>query len=129
MNSTLMISSFAKTISKSWKIPLRTNGKQVFLPIEQVVHIEAARNYSIIYGPNDKQWVCSKTLQAFDELLNPSSQFCRLNRSCLVNLSSVVTSFYDNQVFIVLLSNNKKIRVPRRHIKAVRFALTNLKSA
>ena len=129
MNSTLMISSFAKTINKSRKIPLRTNGKQVFLPIDHVVHIEAARNYSIIYGSNGKHWVCSKTLQSFDELLNPSSQFFRLNRSYLVNLSSIVNSFYDKEIFMVLLSNDKKIRVARRHIKAVRTALTNLECA
>ena len=129
MNSALRISSFAKTINKARKIPLRNNGRLEFLPIDNVEHIEAARNYSIIHGLNGKLWVSSKTLQAFDELLNPSCQFLRLHRSYLVNRSLIVDCFYENDAFVVLLRNDKKIRVARRHIKRVRTAVLNVNCA
>lgn len=129
MDSTLKISSFAKTIELSNKIPLRSNGRLEYLPIENVEHIEAARNYSIIHALNGKNWVSSKTLQAFDDLLNPSSQFLRLHRSHLVNLSLIVDCFYENDSFVVLLRNQKKIRVARRHIKRVRSTVMNINCA
>jgi len=129
MNSPLKTSSFARTIDLTRKIPLRNNGRLEYLPIEYVEHIEAARNYSIIYALNGKFWVSSKTLQAFDNLLNPSCQFLRLHRSYLVNRSLIVDCFYENDTFVVLLRNNKKIRVARRHIKDVRSLVMDLKCA
>ncbi|SEI78435.1 LytTr DNA-binding domain-containing protein [Dyadobacter koreensis] len=119
-------SSFARMIDISKKIPLRNKGKLEYLPIENVEHIEAARNYSIIHALNGTNWVSSKTLQAFDDLLNPSSQFLRLHRSYLVNLSLIVDCFYENDSFVVLLRNQKKIRVARRHIKRVRSTVMNV---
>ncbi|WP_254561149.1 LytR/AlgR family response regulator transcription factor [Dyadobacter diqingensis] len=121
MNAALKISSFAKAIDKSKKIPLRNNGKLEYLPIDNVEHIEAARNYSIIHGLNGKFWVSSKTLQAFEKLLNPTRQFLRLHRSYLVNRALIIDCFYENDAFVVLLTNQKKIRVARRHIKLVRM--------
>lgn len=129
MNPALKASSFAKIIGHQRTIPVRNNGRQIFLPIDHVEHIRAARNYSIIYALNGKYWVTSKTLQDFDELLNPSNQFLRLHRSYLVNLSLVVDCFYENEGFVVLLRNNKKIRVSRRNVKTVRSAVVNVQCA
>ena len=123
MNSTLRTSSFARTIDNLGTIPVRANGRQAFLPNGNVEHIQAARNYSIIYGVNGKCWVTSKTLQDFDELLNASNRFLRLHRSYLVNISLIVDCFYENEGFVVLLKNEKKIKVSRRNIKSVRSAL------
>ena len=123
MNSALKTSSFAKMIVHAKKIPLRTNGRQVLLPIQNVEHIQAARNYSVIYGTNGKSWVASKTLQDFNELLDPFNQFLRLHRSYLVNTALIVDCFYENERFTVLLSNQKKLHVSRRYVKAVRSAL------
>lgn len=124
MNQATKISSFAKAIDKSKKIPLRNNGKLEYLPIEQVEHIEAARNYSIIHGPEGKVWVSSKTLQAFEKLLNPSQQFLRLHRSHLVNRAVIMDCFYEKDAFMVLLTSQKKIRVSRRQIKLVRMEVS-----
>ena len=129
MNSALKTSSFARTIDNLGTIPVRTNGRQVFLPIDHVEHIQAARNYSIIYGVNGKVWVTSKTLQDFDELLNASNQFLRLHRSYLVNMSLIVDCFYENEGFVVLLRNNKKIKVSRRNVKIVRSAMVSANCA
>lgn len=125
MNPTLKTSSFAKIIVNLGRIPVRNNGRQILLPIDHIEYIQAARNYSIIHGVNGKSWVTSKTLQDFDELLNASNQFLRLHRSHLVNISLMVDCFYEKEGFMVLLSNNKKLKVSRRHVKNVRSAVVN----
>jgi two-component system LytT family response regulator len=125
MNPAMKISSFTKAIDKSKKIPLRNNGKLEYLPIAEVLHIEAARNYSIIHGPEGKVWVSSKTLQAFEKLLNPTHQFIRLHRSHLVNKAVIIDYFYENDTLMVLLTSQKKIQVSRRQIKLVRMEIMN----
>lgn len=125
MDSARKISSFAKAIDNTKKIPLRNNGKLEHVPIDHVEHIEAARNYSIIHGLSGKFWVSSKTLQAFEKLLNPTHQFLRLHRSYLVNRAVIIDCFYENDTFFVLLINQKKIPVARRHIKLVRMEVMN----
>lgn len=59
----------------------------VFVPVEQVLWIEAANKYVVIHL-NDRTYISRQTIQSLEDELDPK-QFVRIHRSILVRKSAV----------------------------------------
>ena len=70
------------------KIAIPTLEGLIFYNIADIVHLEASRNYTIIYFINDVKLTACKTLKDFEELL-PIDTFFRTHHSHLINLNYI----------------------------------------
>ncbi|MEP7166012.1 MAG: LytTR family DNA-binding domain-containing protein [Ferruginibacter sp.] len=70
------------------KLAIPTIDSLLFYDINDIVHLEANRNYTYIYFTNQPKILASKTLKDFEELL-PSDIFFRAHHSYLVNLNYI----------------------------------------
>lgn len=66
---------------------VRNNDKMIKIPLNEILYIEADRNYSKINTLN-KQYLLVSTLKDFEEKLT-SNHFIRLHRSFIVNISQI----------------------------------------
>jgi two-component system LytT family response regulator len=90
------------------RIPVKTENKIVLVPVNEVLFIEADKNYAII-NLKDKSYRMRITLNELEKRLS-SDLFIRVHKSFILNKSFVLElepTF--NQEYIVRLSNNKKI--------------------
>ncbi|MEO6870191.1 MAG: LytTR family DNA-binding domain-containing protein [Ginsengibacter sp.] len=70
------------------KIAIPTLEGLLFYNIADIIHLEANRNYTIIYFTNDVKLIASKTLKDFEELL-PTDIFIRIHHSHMINLNFI----------------------------------------
>ena len=90
------------------RIPVKTEDKIVLVPVDEVLFIEADKNYAVI-NLKDKSYRMRTTLNELGERLNPDL-FIRVHKSYIVNKSFVQElepTF--NQEYIIKLVTNKKI--------------------
>jgi len=66
------------------------------LDIAQIIYIKSEDDFSKVFL-QDKRHLLSQTLKAWEEIL-PSEQFCRIHKSCIVNLQ-FVEKIEGNEVF------------------------------
>ncbi len=84
--------------------------------LRDIISVESKPgNYALFYTQGGRQFLCTKPLKYYDELF-PSSIFCRIHRSFIVNLNHVV--HYDNHTGLISLSNSKKLEVAHRRRSA-----------
>lgn len=100
---------------------LNTDNSVIILPTkdganiiktDDILYIEASGNYCLIFTKNDSEFIASKTLKDFDELLK-GNIFIRIHKSYLVNKQSV-TSYIRSNGIKVKLVNGKLLPVSRR---------------
>lgn len=77
------------------------------LRYDEILRLEAERNYTNIVLRNDRKVVASKTLKYFADLL-PSHRFYRLHKSYIVNLNEIVR-VARGQVGCVEMSDGEEI--------------------
>jgi two-component system LytT family response regulator len=82
------------------------------LNFEDILHIEADSNYSIINLSNGERITSAKTLKEYEEIL-PESSFFRVHKSNLVNLN-YITECHNKNGLSVLMKNGDTIAVSRR---------------
>lgn len=92
------------------RLALPVKGGVHFVLPQEIIHCEALSNYTKIYVEGNKQFVVSKNLGEYEELLAPYS-FIRTHKSHLVNKYYI--SYLDHNGFIVL-KDNTVIEVSRR---------------
>ena len=103
-----VISSKQQSESYADRIPIKENEKIVLVPLNEVLFIEADKNYAVIIL-KDKSYRMRKTLNDLGKKLDPDV-FIRVHRSYIINktfVQELEPTF--NQEYIVKLSNNKKI--------------------
>lgn len=81
-----------------------------FIEPRQLLYCEASSNYTRFYTESGKQFITSKTLGDYEELLVPYG-FIRCHKSCLVNKQFI--SYIDQEGFIVL-KNASRLEVSKR---------------
>lgn len=69
------------------RLLVEKNGREIFLPVEQLDWAETVRNYLVLHA-GSATYTIRGTLDSFARQLDPE-QFARINRSELVNLDSV----------------------------------------
>ena len=80
-----------------------------FIDIDNIIHLEADSNYTIVNTVKGKH-IVSKTLGDFENMLTPSN-FFRVNRSNLINLN-FLKRYIKNKVPLIELVNGTQIRLP-----------------
>ena len=97
---------------KNGKLTVATSeGKEIF-DIPDIVHCEAAGNYTIFTFKNRKPLKDSRTLKKFDEILTKHG-FFRIHSAHLVNLD-YVKRFENGKNSFVVLKDNSKLPVSTR---------------
>lgn len=93
------------------------------VPLDDILYLEAERNYTHIERISGKHILASKSLKEFEAIL-PEGQFMRIHSSYIVNLQHIVKYNRQEGGFAVL-SNNKQLGLGRvykddfvRYIKA-----------
>ncbi|MCF1421741.1 LytR/AlgR family response regulator transcription factor [Mangrovimonas futianensis] len=90
---------------KHQKLTLNTDGKLIFLDIDDVLYIESDGNYSTIHLNNHQKMVVTKKLKDINALL-PESVFFRIHNSYIINLNKI-KEFVKNDGYVVMTSNDK----------------------
>lgn len=87
------------------KITINTDGKLLFLDIDDIIFVESDGNYSMIYTTDKQKIVITKKLKEVDALL-PEHFFFRIHNSFIVNLTKI-KEFVKNHGYVVMTSNHK----------------------
>jgi two-component system LytT family response regulator len=94
-------------------ITISDNGKKHLLPVDDILHVEAVRIYSIFYMRSTaRQFVSSTNIGKVIRQLD-AGQFMRVHKSHIVNLYEIKT-YQFARGGKVILSNNVEIEVAQR---------------
>lgn len=103
------IKAFSDFTLKEIKQNLRT--ERVY---PNLLYLEAAENYTILYFKNGRTLISAYTLKAYQTILSEHSDFKRIHRSILVNMKHVSKLEVDKKH--VRLSTGHKLKVSRRKL-------------
>lgn len=111
--------NFIQNITRDYNSPLKLalpgiNGIQYVLP-EEIIRLQAERNYSRLYFVKGKNFLSSKTLAEYEKILRDAG-FIRVHRSHLINPTHIAA--YEKQDMI-RLNDGCEIEVARRKKEAV----------
>ena len=106
--------NFIQNITREKNSPLKLalpgiNGTQYVLP-QEILRLQAERNYTWLYFTNGKNFLSSKTLAEYEKILHDAG-FMRVHRSHLVNPEHITG--YEKQG-MVKLKDGCEIEVSRR---------------
>jgi len=104
-------------------LPLQ--GGNEFIPLDEIVYLEADGSYVRINCSNGRYRLISKNLKYFENILVEVPQFLRTHRSYLVNLRFL--AFYSRSESALLLKNNVKIPISRERKQKVISNINNFK--
>jgi two-component system LytT family response regulator len=94
------------------RLAIRTNGRVVFLNLEEIHWIEAAANYVRLNTVKDS-YLLRETISRVSERLNPS-QFVRIHRSMIVNVARIKELIPVNSgEYVVVLHSGKELSCSR----------------
>ncbi|MDI9342474.1 MAG: LytTR family DNA-binding domain-containing protein [Sediminibacterium sp.] len=82
---------------------------------KDIVWLEASDNYTNLYLAGTKKIVASKTLKEFEAIL-PDSEFFRIHRSALINVS-YVKEYSNHEGGEVILSDGTHVQVSKARIQ------------
>jgi two-component system, LytTR family, response regulator len=94
------------------KIALPTSRGLIFTGIENILYCEASSNYTVLYTSDGREYVASKTLKEYEDLLT-AYDFFRIHHSYLVNLSSI-KKYVKGDGGHVILMNDVSLDVSKR---------------
>jgi two-component system LytT family response regulator len=93
--------------------------KLINLPVEEIEHLEASGDYTILTTKND-QFVSSSGIGKLEEILNPET-FIRVHRSTIININLLKEiEKHFNGGMIVKMNNGKTFPVSRTYAKLIR---------
>ncbi|MEO8934982.1 MAG: LytTR family DNA-binding domain-containing protein [Xanthomarina sp.] len=93
------------TNPKHQKIIVNTDGKLIFLNIDEILYVESDGNYSTFVMTNHQKTLVTKKIKEIDALL-PESCFFRIHNSFIINLSKI-KEFVKSEAYVVMESNEK----------------------
>ncbi len=94
-----------------------------FIPLGDLLRMEAMSNYARIFVRNGKPIMVSKTLKELEDAV-PENMFLRVHKSHLVNLHHIRNLLPDQRL---ALSNGDVVEVSRRRRAEVRAAMERLR--
>lgn len=103
-----------KTVFKdNEKISLATRDGFTVVKNDEIVHLEASDNYTMIYMTDGRKFLSCKNIKVYEESLN-IEVFFRVHKSHIINVKHHLKGFTRNNGNSVQLSNGKLIPVARR---------------
>lgn len=106
-----LASNITKKDIRDFTIAVPSSEGTHFFKMEDIIRLEADRNYTHIHLNGKKPFLASKTLKHFEEMLE-HSDFIRTHKSHLVNPAFI--SRVSNDKEFILLSDGSKVEVSRR---------------
>jgi two-component system LytT family response regulator len=97
------------------KISLATRDGFTVVRNEEIIHLEASDNYTMIYMTDNRKFLSCKNIKVYEDSLNPEV-FFRVHKSHIINVKHHLKSFSRQDGNHVILSNNKSIPVARRKL-------------
>ncbi len=113
------ISNLHAKTPDEYKLAISTTEGTLFLPIRDIIRLEADGSYTTFHLTERKKLVASKTLKDFAELLD-ERRFIRIHKSHVVNRSYVKSILNTHQL---LLEDNTTVDVSRRKWDEVKTLL------
>jgi two-component system LytT family response regulator len=109
-----LLSDLKANVPAHARIPIKTNGRVLFLRPEHIDWLEAADNYVRVHTRDDSHLV-RDTLSEFETRLDPA-RFARIHRSAIVNLDRVkeLQPLFHGE-YSVLLENGTRLTLSRRY--------------
>lgn len=111
-NSRLMNSSKLEDVLMNFnekfdkrKVTINTDGKLIFLDIDDILFVESDGNYCTIVTTNKQNIVITKKLKEVNAIL-PEHYFFRIHNSFIINLNKI-REFIKNEGYVVMESNHK----------------------
>ncbi|WP_299128235.1 LytTR family DNA-binding domain-containing protein [uncultured Winogradskyella sp.] len=87
------------------RITINTDGKLLFLDVDDVIYVASDGNYSTLFLKDQKKIVVTKKLKEVDAIL-PEHYFFRIHNSYIINLNKI-KAFIKNEGYVVMDSNHK----------------------
>lgn len=87
------------------KITINTDGKLIFLNIDDILFVESDGNYTTIVTTDGQKLLITKKLKEVNQIL-PEHYFFRIHNSYIINLSKI-KEFIKNEGYVVMESNHK----------------------
>ncbi len=87
------------------KITINTDGKLIFLDVDDILFVESDGNYSTIIMNDSQKIVITKKLKEVNAIL-PEHHFFRIHNSYIVNLNNI-KEFIKNEGYVIMKSNHK----------------------
>ena len=87
------------------KITINTDGKLIFVDVDDIIMAESDGNYSTIFMENGQKLVVTKKLKEVNSIL-PDNYFFRIHNSYIINLNKI-KEFIKNEGYVVMTSNHK----------------------
>jgi len=87
------------------KVTINSDGKLIFLNIDDIIFIRSDGNYSTIYLKNNQKKVVTKKLKDINAIL-PQCSFFRTHNSYIVNLHKI-KEFLKTEGYLIMEANHK----------------------
>lgn len=97
------------------RISIPTRDGYIILKNEEILHLEASDNYTMIYLNNGKRHLSSKNIKIYEENLDPSV-FYRIHKSHIINVKHHLKEFSRSEGNVAILSSGKLVPVSRRKL-------------
>lgn len=94
------------------KIAISTLEGILFIPVKEIIRVEAVNNYSKLYLLGGKNIVASKTLKIIEELLSPY-RFFRPHKSHLINLE-YISKYIRGEGGMIIMADGSEVDVSRQ---------------
>ncbi|RYU97703.1 LytTR family transcriptional regulator DNA-binding domain-containing protein [Emticicia agri] len=108
------------TRKQNFKLPVSSTEGTHFFPLEEIIRLEADRNYTVLYLTEKRKFVSAKTLKEYETTLT-NHQFLRVHKSHLVNQKHIVGLSANRESLI--LKDTSEIEISRRKKEEVREQL------
>ena len=94
------------------KVELFAGGRSHFVPVNDIVYVEAAGAYSIIYRESGKRLVVSRNLKSLMDELG-GRMFCRVHNSYAVNISKIESCSFTRKHCVLSSGHEVKLAIRR----------------
>ncbi len=87
------------------KVTINSDGKLIFIDIDDILFVQSDGNYSTIFLKNNQKKVITKKLKDINAIL-PKNSFFRTHNSFIVNLNKI-KEFLKTERYLIMESNHK----------------------
>jgi two-component system, LytTR family, response regulator len=99
------------------RIALPYLNRNIMISVDDVISLQGEGNYTFIVTRDKKRYLVSKTLKAFEQMLDPS-MFLRIHKSTIINLAYVQFSVFANE-HILRMTDGQEVTISRRRTKEI----------
>ncbi|MBU4402730.1 MAG: response regulator [Actinobacteria bacterium] len=109
----------------SSRIPIKLGKETYFLPLKDILYLEAAGKYSYAHI-REKRYLTGFSISELDKSLGGDEHFIRINRSYMVNIEHILKVTRDAQkklVIVVADEKHSELRVGKSYLQSVKERL------